>query len=236
MNLEDIKVSVLMPVFNAEKYLRKAIDSIVLQTEKNWELILVDDGSVDNSFDIVSSYQDKRIKYFKKEHSGVVDTLNFGLSKCSGKYVARMDSDDISYPERLEKQKVFMEENNLILSGTFAEKIDCLDNNIGSIEYLPTEDKKIKLFSLIHNPFIHPSVIFDRDIIVRSGGYKNFKHIEDYELWTRIIYKNKVANLPEKLIAYRIHDKQITKKFNLRMRLIGLVIRIFALWRFIFRF
>ena len=236
MNSENIKVSVLMPVFNAEKYLRKAIDSVILQTEKKWELILVDDGSTDNSFDIVSSYQDERIKYFKKEHSGIVDTLNFGLSKCAGKYVARMDSDDISKSERLEKQIKFMEDNNLVLSGTFSEMIDCLDNIIGNIEYLPIENKKIKLFSLIHNPFIHPSIIFNRNIIIRNGGYRNFKHVEDYELWTRIIYKNKIANLPERLISYRIHDKQITKRYNLKMRLNGLFVRVIAVWRFIFRF
>lgn len=236
MNSKNIKVSVLMPVFNAEKYLRKAIDSIISQTEKNWELIIVDDGSTDNSFDIVSSYKDERIKYFKKDHSGIVDTLNFGLSKCSGKYVARMDSDDISKIDRLEKQIKFMEDNNLALSGTFSEIIDCLDNVIGNIEYLPKENKKIRLFSLVHNPFIHPSAIFNKDIIIKSGGYKNFKHVEDYELWTRIIYKNKIANLPEKLIYYRIHDKQITKRFNLKMRLNGLLVRIIAIWRYIFRF
>ncbi|MFA6797435.1 MAG: glycosyltransferase [Candidatus Paceibacterota bacterium] len=236
MNSENIKVSILMPVFNAEKYLRKAIDSIILQTEKKWELILVDDGSTDNSIDVVSSYQDDRIKYFKKEHSGIVDTLNFGLSKCSGKYIARMDSDDISKPERLEKQIKFMEDNSFVLSGTFADIIDCLDNITGNIEYLPKENKKIKLFLLFHNPFIHSSVIFNKNIIIKSGGYRDFKHVEDYELWTRIIYKNKIANLPERLICYRVHDKQITKRFNLKMRLNGFLVRIIAVWRFIFRF
>lgn len=236
MNLENPKVSVLMPVFNGEKYLKKAIDSIIFQTEKNWELIIVDDGSTDSSVEIINSFNDHRIKYFKKNHEGIVSALNFGILKSTTKYVARMDSDDISCPDRLEKQIKFMEENNFVLSGSYADIIDCLDNKISEIKYLPLSWNKIKIFSFLHNPFIHPSVIFNKEFVLKVGGYRNFKHTEDYELWTRIIYKNKVGNFPESLILYRQHDKQITKRFNFKMRLYGLVVRFLALWRFIFRF
>lgn len=232
------KVSVVMAVYNGEKYLKEAVDSILNQTYTDFEFIIINDGSTDNSLNILNSFKEKdeRIKIISRENKGLVYSLNEGVNMAQGEYIARMDADDISEPDRFEKQLQYMRENELAVCGSYATKINSFGEKIGEMNYSPSE-KKIKSFTLLHSPFIHPSVIFKKDVFEKVSGYqKFFKHIEDYELWTRIVFKYKTGNLPERLLKYRIHDDQITKKNNSEMRLKGLFVRILAFYRFIFRF
>ncbi len=223
-----------MPVFNGGKYLKEVIESVLIQTETDWELLIIDDGSTDSTRSIAESYKDPRIKYYARPHCGLVETLNFGLKEAKGEYIARLDADDIAEPERLKKQLEFIKNKDLVLCGTWATIIDTEGNELGIMNYPPVTAKEIRKYALLHNPFIHPSVMFCRKTIIEAGGYRSYKHAEDYELWTRIIYKYPVSNLPLPLIRYRIHDSQITKKVNLRMRISGVRVRAMALFRFIF--
>lgn len=232
------KISVVMSVYNGEKYLKESIESILNQTERDFEFIIINDGSTDNSLEILREYggRDNRIKIVSRENMGLIFSLNEGVKLAQSNYVARMDADDISLPERFEKQLRFMEINDLAVCGTWAEAVDELGNKIKEMNYTPNL-KKIRSFTLIHNPFIHSSVMFRKDVFNKVGGYKKlFKNIEDYELWTRIIFKFKSGNIFENLLKYRLHPEQITRKNNLEMRLRGLIVRLLALWRFIFRF
>jgi glycosyltransferase involved in cell wall biosynthesis len=231
-----IKISVLMSVYNGEKYLKEAIDSVLSQTEKNLEFIIVNDGSTDSTDSIIKSYSDPRIKYFNVSHMGRVPALNFGIGKCSGEYIAVLDADDISVPERLEKELSFMQANDLVLCGSWATLIDEDGNNIGSMTYPPIKQGDIRKYSLLHNPFIHSSIMVKRDALIRSGLYRASRYAEDYELWTRIMYKHKVANIPEELIKYRRHTSQLTQSSIKKVRLDALKVRLLVWWRFIFRF
>ena len=239
MNLKKTKISVVMPVYNAEKYLKQAIESVLEQSFKDFEFIVIDDGSTDKSLDILRDYEikDGRVKvYLNKQNLGVIDTLNYGVKLAQGEYIARMDADDISYPERFEKQLKYMQDESLVACGTWAEGIDISGNKTRDMEYPPITDK-IRTFTLFHDPFIHPSVMFQKDVFEKVGGYKKtFRHIEDYELWTRIVFKYKTGNIPETLLKYRFHGNQMTKVNNLEMRTRGILVRILASYRFIFRF
>lgn len=230
------KISVIMPVYNGEKYLREAIDSVLNQTFRNFEFIIIDDGSSDSSAEIINSYNDPRIKYFKKENSGIADSLNFGIDKSQGEFIARMDCDDICMPNRFERQIKFFEENpELVLVASWATEINSIGEETEEIKYPPLKWKKIKRYGLLHNPFIHPTTIFRKDLIKIVGNYSlKFLHNEDYELWTRVIYKYPCMNIDEKLIKYRTHENSVTRKNNFSMRYYGLKVRILAFFRFIF--
>jgi len=230
------KVSVVMPAYNSEKYIKEAVESVLLQTFTDFEFIIINDGSTDKTDSIIKEFSDERIKYFPRAHSGLINSLNFGLENSQGEFIARFDSDDICMPRRIEKQVAFFEKNaQHVLVGTHAIKIDENGKEFGEFVYPPTSWKEIKKYSLLHNPFIHPSVMFRKSILNKVTGYKHFKNAEDYELWTRIIYKYPCSNLPEKLLKYRIHTGQITKKNNMKMRISALHIRALAFFRFLFK-
>lgn len=232
------KISVIMPVYNGGKYFKEAVESISKQTYKDFELIIINDGSTDDSLQVLNKLAegDGRIKIISRENKGIVHSLNEGVKLSQGQYIARMDADDVSMPERLEKQINFMESNqDLVLCGTWAKKIDETGNKIGEYK-VPVTSSEIRKRILFHNPFIHPSVMFRKDVFENVGGYNSFfKYIEDYELWTRLVFRHKTDNLPEMLLKYRIQGGQLTKKNNLEMRIRGLLVRLMALSRFVFR-
>jgi len=232
------KVSVVMSVYNGEKYLKEAIESILDQTFIDFEFIIINDGSTDSSLNILKEFEqkDKRIKVISRENKGLVISLNEGVKLAQGEYIARMDADDVSDPKRLEKQLKYAQNEGLWVCGTWAKKVNDKGEAIGDMNY-PPSSKKIKSYALLHNPFIHPSVIFKKDIFEKVGGYnQNFKNIEDYELWTRIVFKYKTGNMSEMLLSYRVHTEQVTKKNNILMRIMGVFVRILAIFRFVFRF
>ncbi|SDK81106.1 Glycosyl transferase family 2 [Pedobacter sp. ok626] len=204
-------VSVLMPVYNAEKFLHDAIESILAQTFTNFEFIIINDGSTDRSELIIQSNHDDRIKYHPNAGNlGIVATLNKGLALAQGKYIARMDADDISLPERLALQFHFMEANPLFaVCGAQAINIDEKGNHIGIIK-VPETDEEIKVQLLFNNVFIHPLTFFRTETIKQYGYSQNYQYAEDYYLLTQIAEKHKLANLNETLLLYRTQENNIT--------------------------
>ena len=210
-------VSVIMPAYNAEKYIAAAIDSILSQTFGDFEFIIINDCSTDRTEEIVLSYEDPRIVYLKNdENLGVAKTLNKGLAAAKGKYIARMDADDISMPERLAKQVAFLEMNpNIAVMGTNVE----IFNETGTIctGWSATEPEQMKVDLLYACGLAHPSVMIRTDAIRDLGGYDpEFNGLEDYELWCRVTEKHQITTLPDILLRYRIHGSQVTQNPSAR--------------------
>lgn len=212
-------VSVVLPAYNAELYLKEAIDSILEQTFTDFELIVLNDGSSDSTEDIILSYSDRRIVYVRnQENLGLIETLNKGISLAKGKYIARMDADDIALPERLAKQINFLEENTQYgVVGSFAQIID--SKNIYKV---PVTDKEIKAFLYIDSPFIHPSVVIRKDLLTNNLYDHQYHRIEDYELWVRLSSQTKFYNIPEILLNYRVLEGSESSllKSNLERKLL----------------
>lgn len=228
------KISVVMSVYNGEKFLKESVSSILNQTYRDFEFIIIDDGSTDSSLEILRDFkkEDSRIKLVSRENKGLTRSLNEGIKLAQGEYIARMDSDDISMPERFEKQIAFLEKNkDIALCGTWAINIDENGNEIGKYK-TPIMSKEIKKTILFHNPFIHPSVMIRKEIINNIGVYnEKIKYAQDYEYWLRVIKKNKVANLDDFLLKYRIGKKSMTRRSNMPMRLEGLFMRLVYLFK-----
>jgi glycosyltransferase involved in cell wall biosynthesis len=205
-------VSVIMPVYNGTAYLRQAIDSILAQTFTDFEFIILNDGSTDDSASVISSYTDARIKYASHSNRGLAATLNTGIGMARGRYIARQDQDDISYPERLKTQVAFMEENSsIVLLGTWA-RIFTDDGNEMGIHTHATHPAVLRFDLLFDNPFVHSSVIFRKDDIKIIGNYNTDSSCyEDFDLWSRFAKHGPVANLPQVLLEYRHHEKGLSK-------------------------
>ena len=210
----DNFVSVLMPVYNAEKYLEESIDSILQQSHFNFEFIIINDGSNDSSLDILNSYSDARMIIVNNtENLGLIKSLNLGLSLCKGDYIFRMDADDISSPNRIEKQLHFMLASGVDICGTWFTLFK--DNICGDIVKHKIGHYEIK-FDLIYNSSLgHPTVAFNRNILdtylnINQFYSEDFPHAEDYELWTRLIFDCKFDNFPNSLLLYRVHSTQVS--------------------------
>lgn len=206
------KITVLLPVYNAEKYLKEAIDSILSQTYDDFELWIFNDGSTDNSLQIIQSFDDDRIRLFdNKINKGYVHYLNYGLENAKTPYIARFDADDIAMPNRFEEQLNFLEKNkNYAIVGTQAFLLQNSQKTTQLLSFLPTNIQEIKLFSYFSCPFIHPSVMFRQDILQYFRYNNIFMPAEDYELWSRIIQKYPVANIAKPLLYYRVHSTNIS--------------------------
>jgi glycosyltransferase involved in cell wall biosynthesis len=205
------KVSILMPVYNAELYITQAIESIIAQTFTDWELILIDDGSTDRSEAILRKYKDSRIYYLRnKENIGLIRTLNRGIDYCAGEYIARMDADDISFCDRLEQQVRFLDKHpSHIMCGTNALVINNYNDVTGRIRNLASNNL-LQINLLFSDPFVHPSMMIRRDILVTNRYDERYKHVEDYELWCRIAGLGLIANLKKELFLYRWHDSNVS--------------------------
>lgn len=206
--------SIVLPTYNTnEKFLREAIQSILNQTEKNFELIIIDDGSSGNDYEIAKSFRDERIRVYRNNrNSGLPYTLNRGISLAKGKYICRMDSDDISLPKRLETMIQYMEKNkdiDIVGSG----KINFGINNKRII--MPSTNDEIRATMFFQCPFVHPSVFFRKSSIDLYGiRYLSDEKAEDYNLWAECALNRdiKFANVKKCLLKYRLHSNQITKK------------------------
>jgi glycosyltransferase involved in cell wall biosynthesis len=211
-------VTVLMSVYNGEKFLREAIESILSQIFTDFEFLIINDASTDSSREIVLSYQDDRIRLIDSEENiGLTKSLNKGLKLARGEYIARMDADDISAPERLQKQFDYLENNpSLTVVGSWAFLIDENGKPIGE-SHIPADFGSIMGDLFFYNPIMHSTTFFNKEFILRIGGYdENFIRAQDYELWIRIIKnKGKIQNIPEYIIKYRFHlDNITTLQFN----------------------
>ena len=209
---EDPKVTVLMPVYNGEKYLKKAIDSILCQTFKEFEFLIINDGSTDKSVEMIKTYSDPRIRLVENEENlGLIATLNKGIDLARGKYIARMDQDDISLPERLVKQIAFMDTHPEVgVCGTWAKIIDD-QGRVISLRRTP-KGKAAHRLCWRPTPFIHPSCML-RSALIKEYRYRSgFPHAEDYDLWLRLCLKTHFANIGEYLLLYRVHDTNKTRR------------------------
>jgi len=206
------KISVILPVYNVkEEYLRESIESVLNQTFSDFEFIIIDDNSTNNAEEVILSYKDSRIIYVKNETNiGLTATLNNGFKLAKGDYIARMDSDDISLPQRFEKQLLFMDAHlDIGVLGTFVEMIPQR-----KIVIRPTEhDEIVKCLLFMYCALFHPTIFIRASEIEKFNivyNSKNDKCAEDYELWLSLINKVKFANLPEILLSYRQHNESIT--------------------------
>lgn len=207
-------ISVIMSVYNGESYLKEAVESVINQTFKNWELIIINDCSTDSTGEILADYavKDERIKVHTNEvNLKLPSSLNKAISLSEGKYIARMDADDISLPDRLEKQFKFMEENGDVALSSC--RFLTLKNGV----YAPggagarCDFAAIKALLLVTNPILHPGVIAKAEVMKELKYDTSLTCTEDLELWTRFALNNyKIQILPEVLLIYRLHDKQIT--------------------------
>lgn len=220
MNNEKLKlnnshplVSVIIPCYNAEKYVDSAVRSIINQTYKNLEIIVTDDCSTDGTFAILKKFatEDSRIKLYKNEiNLKIVKTLNKMVQLAKGKYIARMDADDISLPNRIEKQVEFLEENpDIAFCGTNAFIINENSKRTGKTS-LPITAESNKFFLQFYSTFFHPTVMIRSEIYTQNLYDEDFLYAEDYELWARMIFQEnlKSVNLSERLFKYRTFEKQ----------------------------
>lgn len=228
-NYKSPKISVVMPVYNAQAYLQEAIESILNQTFTYFEIIIVDGSSTDKSYEIIQKYAkaDIRIVAIKTEKNlGLIKTLNMAIGIAKGKYIARMDADDISLPDRLIKQFDYMENNPEIgISGGTMQIIDNKGKSIGVRKY-HLNDEQIRKNIFRYSPFSHPLIIIRRAILDKSGFYdQNYNHAEDYELYFRIGEYSKFGNLDATLLKYRVHNNSITISKIQKMEAMTLEIR-----------
>lgn len=219
-------ITVLIPVYNAELYLKQAIDSVLSQTFTDFELLIINDGSTDSSLDILHSYSDDRLRIISQSNAGIVKALNLGLDLAKGKYIARMDADDICYPHRLSTQFNFLQENpDYIGVGSNVNWIDKEGDYIFTFINPSSTYEEIKRSFMKDNPFIHPSMFFLKDEAIAVGKYPNLLNFEDYGLWKKLLDRGKMCNLNEVLLDYRmnpssvsIDEKDLGKEFALIKR------------------
>jgi glycosyltransferase involved in cell wall biosynthesis len=216
MNLDLPLVTVLMPVYNSKTYLDESIDSILSQTFKEFEFIIVNEDPDKEVQELLNRYSqiDDRIIVLHQERHGLVASLNKGCYLARGKYIARMDADDISMPTRLEKQVAFMESHpDIGVCGTWTKIIG---NQSGDIWRHPLNDKRIRCEMLFNSPFAHPSIMMHRDLLMLLDLPYNpqFLHAEDYELWIRLLSYTNFANLSEVLLYHRLHSNNISSLFS----------------------
>ncbi|MBC9875433.1 glycosyltransferase family 2 protein [Macrococcoides bohemicum] len=203
-------VSIIMPVYNNEKYVTESIESVKKQTYQDWELLIINDKSTDNSLSIVkeAAKKDSRIRIIDlKENKGVANARNVGMSEATGKYIAFLDGDDLWAPEKLEKQIKFMKENNATFTNTFYGKIN---QNSEDLNITITSKLLSNYDDILKHSMGNSTVVFDRD---RLGNFKvpNIRKRNDYALWLKVIKKAKVVHTIDEVLAYhRIGDETLS--------------------------
>lgn len=211
----DNKISVILPVYNSEEYISESITSILNQTYKNFELIIINDGSTDNSKEICKNFskKDNRIIFIDNNHIGLTRSLNKALEIASGDYIARQDADDTSLPSRLEKQlKWFLKDKNRILCGTNC-KILTQSNEYKNNRSLKFSDNGIKKKLEYSNCFVHSSTMFLKKSAQKFGNYdENLEFAQDYDLWWKLSTLGEVGNLKEKLVILRNRQDSVSVK------------------------
>lgn len=231
------KVSIVMPVYNQEKYIKDTLVTLLNQTFKDFELIIINDGSNDKTFNVISSFKDPRLKLINNQkNKGLVYSLNRGLKESTGKYIARADGDDVYLPKRLELQVDFLDTHpDYVIVGCDALRIDENGKEQGVIDH-PENDREIRLQVIKwSNVLLHPAVMFRREIIIKIRGYRPLftKGAEDYDLWFRILRKGKAHNIKKRLIKRRFFTQTYSQKYHLRIEFMALVARIINLPNYI---
>lgn len=215
------KVSVIMPAYNSGKYIGEAIDSLIAQTFEDWELVVINDGSKDNTASVVRGFDDKRIKFIDhKNNYGFIPTLNYAIAISSGEYIARLDDDDINYPERFEKQVAFLEQHkDVLLVGGVLDVLQ--DGKIYSHQVRPFETAEELKFCLLFGnlSFGHSSFMFRRSVFDEYKiKYDTFLQVPDHHIQLDVCQKGKLGIIREKVYIYRMHSTQSTAVRSLEMQ------------------
>lgn len=219
------RVSVILPVYNGEMFIQRAIDSMLAQTFRDFELIVLNDGSIDGTKAILDAQKDPRIRIVHKQNEGIAKTLNKGIELASGEYIARMDADDESSPERLERQIAYMDtHSDIAVLGT---ALEIIYKNRKQIRYFPETHEQVLRHIVKINPIAHMSTIVRKKVLEDVGGYNiaydcslGLGSGEDYHLWVKIIANGyKLSNLSEPLMTIYRHAESITGNRGLVFKL-----------------
>ena len=205
-------ISVLLPVHNGEKYLNESIDSVLAQSFTNFELIMINDGSTDNSQHILRKFEacDSRVRVVVRENRGLATTLNDSLEIARGEWIARMDQDDIALPNRFERQLQWLKQTNTDICGSWVRRFGTFDKRVVRLKQT---DESIKMEMLFCSPFAHPSVMMRTALVKHLRYDKSREKAEDYDLWERAAEAGfKMTNVPEVLLLYRVHSGQISNQ------------------------
>ncbi len=229
-----------MPVRNGGSYLVPAVRSLLDQSFADFELLAIDDGSIDGSASRLASLAagDRRVRLLRNPGRGLVAALNFGLAEARGELVARMDADDVALPRRFERQVAFLDSHpEVAVLGTAVDVIDHAGRVVDRIDY-PTSPAEIEArlldrrrveWSCAH---AHPSVMARLDVVRAAGGYRAvFRHAEDYDLWQRLAERHRLANLPDRLLRYRSHAGQVSRRHAAEQRFATRIAQLAALAR-----
>lgn len=216
------EISVVLSVFNAEKYLKSCVDSILCQSFHNFELIVINDGSTDNSLNILKQYQenDRRIILVSQSNQGLSSSLNLGIALSKSEICARIDADDVAENSRLQKQFNFLNENpNISVVGSWIKIFG--EGCIPRVWKNPLSPSEIYLTLFVKNPLFHPSVMFRKSRVLAAGGYdSSVPYDQDYDLWLRMSKNgDQFANIPQVLMHYRIHKEQMGAIFQPNTRI-----------------
>ncbi|MDT8317000.1 MAG: glycosyltransferase family 2 protein [bacterium] len=208
------KVTILMPVYNGERYLREAVDSMLGQTFQDFEFIIINDGSTDGTSQILSSYDDPRIIIINQGNVGLSKSLNRGFKMARGAYIARMDCDDISLPQRLEKQVALMEREPL--TGVCGTWIKTIGDNGRSVWNYPAASEEIRCRMIFESVIAHPSAVIRRSFFEKYNLYydENLNQAQDYALWVKCASLFDLKNISEVLLMYRIHPDQVGRIYS----------------------
>ena len=219
----NLKISVLLCVFNGEKWIKDSVNSILNQTFQEFEFIIINDGSTDNTREILENYeyQNPKIRLINQANVGLTASLNYGLTIAKGKWIARIDSDDISFPQRLEKQYIYAERTNSSLVGCQAKFVS--DNNQGISTYKVPNDHRNLVNNLVHQKifFAHSSAFFKKESALKVGNYRKvMRKSQDYDLWLRISEIGTISCINYFGVLIRVHKDRISSKnFGLNQRI-----------------
>jgi glycosyltransferase involved in cell wall biosynthesis len=205
-------ITVLLPVKNGMPFLSEAVASILQQTYRDFELLIIDDGSTDETTSYLKSLRDPRLRIRRNEQSqGVARCLNQGLALAATPFIARQDADDISEPERLGRQLAYLTDHpECAVLGTQGWMVDEAGNKLQPFPWRPTGEAEMAAALRVASPFIHGSVLLRREAVKEVGGYREeIRYAEDFDLWLRLANKYKLANLPDSLYRYRVHGGQV---------------------------
>jgi len=210
--MDKPKITVLMPVYNAEKFVHEAISSVLAQTFTAFELLIINDGSTDDSLFIIETFKDERIRIISQPNKGVAAALNLGLIYANADYIARFDADDICYPNRLQVQYDFIIANpSYQIVGSGADYIDLVGESVFTYSANAQTYEEILALNPKICPFIHSSVLYKKETIVKNGGYNEYAYtFEDHLLWANILSVEKACNLNQSLIKVRLSPDSIT--------------------------
>ncbi|MCB0696877.1 MAG: glycosyltransferase [Chitinophagaceae bacterium] len=205
-------LTVLLPTYNAGPYIKEAVDSILAQTYTDFEFLIIDDGSTDETAEILKSYSDPRITVVSQQNKGLITTLNEGILASKGDIIARMDADDVCLPDRLALQMDFLDKNpDYVLVGAEADIMDKDGNYLMPLIPIAHAYEEIQAKIDEKVPFIHPCVTFRKDAVIKAGLYpKNALDFEDHLLWKKLLAVGKVCNLRDRVLKVRFNPESVT--------------------------